>query len=153
MAATRLRQRLEAPRARVYSALLDPEAIRAWMVPDGMTSVVHEFEAREGGAFRVSLTYREPTVAGKTTARTDTYHGRFLALVPDERVVEVLEFETGDPSLQGRMTITFELADADGGGTELLALHDDLPPGLSPAANEEGWRESLGKLAALLQTG
>ena len=42
------------------------------MVPDGMTSQVHEFDAREGGAFRISLTYDTPTGIGKTTAHTDT---------------------------------------------------------------------------------
>jgi hypothetical protein len=30
-------------------------------------------------------------------------------------------------------------------------VHDGLPPGLSPADNETGWRESLGRLAALLE--
>src|SRR5437588_642515 len=32
--------------------------------------------------------YEEPTRAGKTTAHTDTYHGRFVSLVPNEQVVE-----------------------------------------------------------------
>lgn len=40
-----------------------------------MTSAVHEFDAREGGSFRVSLTYDAPEATGKTTAHTDTYHG------------------------------------------------------------------------------
>ena len=48
------------------------------------------------------------------------------------------------------MTITIELADADG-GTELVAVHNGLPPGLAPADNETGWRMSLAKLAALLE--
>lgn len=122
------------------------------MVPDGMTSEVHAFDPREGGSFRISLTYDEPTAAGKTTAHTDTYHGRFVELVPDDRIVEAVEFETDDPAMQGEMTITISLADADG-GTDLLAVHDDLPPGLSAADNETGWRMSLGKLAALVEAG
>jgi uncharacterized protein YndB with AHSA1/START domain len=149
---TRIRRRLGAPRASVYRALIDPEAVQTWMVPTGMTSVVHAFEAREGGAFRISLTYDEPTGTGKTTAHTDTYHGRFVRLVPDELVVQAVEFETADPQMRGEMTITFELADADG-GTDLLAVHERLPPGLSPAANEEGWRDSLAKLAAYVEIG
>jgi uncharacterized protein YndB with AHSA1/START domain len=98
------------------------------MVPTGMTSRVHAFDPRAGGAFRVSLTYEAPTGAGKTTAQTDTYHGRFVELVPDERVVEVVEFETADPALRGEMTITIALADADG-GTEVLAVHEGRRPG------------------------
>jgi uncharacterized protein YndB with AHSA1/START domain len=149
---TRITRRVNAPRAAVYRALLDPRAVAAWMVPTGMTSQVHAFDPREGGAFRVSLTYDAPTGAGKTTAQTDTYHGRFVELVPDERVVEVVEFETADPALRGEMTITIALADADG-GTDVLAVHDRLPPGLSPADNEAGWRSSLAKLAALVEAG
>jgi uncharacterized protein YndB with AHSA1/START domain len=141
---------VNAPRPLVYRALLDAEAVARWMVPTGMTSQVHRFDAREGGGFRISLTYDSPTSAGKTSARTDTYHGRFVRLVPDEQVVEVVEFETSDPSLLGEMRITIELADARG-GTDVAALHEALPPGLSPADNEVGWRMSLAKLAALVE--
>ena len=38
-----------APRARVYRALLDAEAVRRWMVPDSMTSHIHSFDPHEGG--------------------------------------------------------------------------------------------------------
>jgi uncharacterized protein YndB with AHSA1/START domain len=151
MTATRITQHVNAPRARVYRALLDARAIATWMVPTGMTSRVHTFEPREGGAFRISLTYDAPTAAGKTTAQTDTYHGRFVTLVPNERVVETVEFETPNPAMQGEMTITITLAEHDG-GTELTAVHDGLPPGLSPVDNETGWRLSLGKLAALVES-
>jgi uncharacterized protein YndB with AHSA1/START domain len=148
---TRITRHIAAPRARVYRALTDAAAVATWMVPDGMTSQVHAFEAREGGAFRISLTYDAPTATGKTSAHTDTYHGRFVALVPDAQVVQAIEFETSDPAMQGEMTITFTLVDA-GGGTDLIAVHDGLPPGLSAADNETGWQMSLGKLAALVES-
>lgn len=102
MSSTRLSLHVKAPRALVYRAILDARSVQKWMVPTGMTSHVHAFDAREGGVFRISLTYT--------------------------------------------------LADADG-GTELLAVHDKLPPGLSAADNEVGWRISLGKLAALVEAG
>jgi uncharacterized protein YndB with AHSA1/START domain len=152
MSSTRISRHVNAPRARVYSALIDPKAIATWKVPTGMTSRVHAFDAREGGSFRISLTYDEPTGTGKTTAHTDTYHGRFVKLVTNEQVVEVVEFETTDPTLRGEMTITISLADADG-GTDVLAVHDGLPRGLSTADNEVGWREALAKLAALVEAG
>ena len=152
MTATRIARRLNAPRSAVYRALLDARAVATWMVPTGMTSHVHAFDAREGGAFRISLTYDAPTGAGKTTAHTDTFHGRFVTLVPNEKVVETVEFETDDAALRGEMTITISLADADG-GTDLVAMHDHLPPGLSAADNETGWRMSLTKLATLVEAG
>jgi hypothetical protein len=107
---------------------------------------------REGGSFRISLTYDAATGTGKTTAHTDTYHGRFVKLVTDEQVFEVVEFETTDPTLRGEMTITISLVDADG-GTNVLAVHDGLPHGLPTADNEAGWRSSLAKLAALVEAG
>ena len=151
MSSTRISRRINAPRASVYRALLDARDVTTWKVPTGMTSHVHAFDPREGGSFRVSLTYDAPTGTGKTTAHTDTYHGRFANLVTNQQVVEVVEFETTDPALRGEMTITISLADADGGGTDLLAVHDGLPPGVPTADNEAGWREALAKLAALVE--
>ena len=48
------------------------------------------------------------------------------------------------------MTITIDLADEDG-GTDVLAVHDGLPRGLSNADNKAGWRSSLAKHAALVE--
>jgi uncharacterized protein YndB with AHSA1/START domain len=151
MSSTRLTRHIAAPRTAVYRALLDAESVREWMVPDGMTSEVHEFEPRIGGRIRISLTYDEPGAAGKSTAHTDTWHGRFLELVPDERVVHSVEFETDDPGLQGEMTVAMSIADRDG-GSELVAVHDGLPAGVSAADNELGWRLSLAKLARLVES-
>ncbi len=157
MYSTRVTGHVRAPRAAVYRALLSADAVAAWRVPDGMSSHVHEFDAREGGTFRVSLTYDAPAETGeaeigKSGARTDTYHGRFVSLVPDEQVVEVLEFEAADPALGGTMTITTTLADA-AGGTDVLVQHDGIPDVVPAADNETGTRMALGKLAALVEAG
>lgn len=148
MSTTHVTRRLAAPRATVYRALISPEAIAEWKFPDGMRCEIEEFEGRE---FRVSLTY-EGRGVGKTSGRTDTYRGRFERLVPDEQVVEVDEFETDDPSLQGEMTVTITLRDAGGGGTELDAVHANLPPGLDADDNERGWSSALDRLAALVES-
>lgn len=147
---TRSTRNVHAPRPLVYRALLDPHAVARWMVPDGMTSHVHAFEAREGGAFRISLTHVSPQAAGKTTAHTDTYHGRFVKLVPNEQVVEVIEFESDDVRMSGEMTITFTLAEA-ADGTDVRAVHEGVPAGIAPVDNETGWRMSLDKLAAFVE--
>jgi uncharacterized protein YndB with AHSA1/START domain len=152
MSTTRISRRVNAPRAAVYRALVDARAIAAWRVPPGMTSQVHAFDPREGGAFRISLTYESPTAIGKTSAHTDTYHGRFVKLVPNELVVEAIEFETDDPAMRGEMTITMALADVDG-GTEINAVHEGVPAVVPAADNETGWRQSLEKLAALVEAG
>ena len=150
MSSTRTTHYIKAPRAEVYRALLDAVAITAWRVPTGMTSQVHEFDARVGGSFRISLTYAAATGAGKTTAHTDTFHGHFTKLVPNEQVVELLEFETSDPELRGEMTITTTLADVDD-GTQVVVVHDGIPGGVPIADNEAGSRMSLAILAALVE--
>jgi hypothetical protein len=81
-----------------------------------------------------------PDRIGKTSARNDTYRGRFVKLVPNEQVVEKGESDTTDLDLRGEMTITITLIDADG-GTHLNAIREGLPPGVS-AANELGWQQS-----------
>ena len=151
MSSTRVNRHVNAPCVAVYRALLDPRAIAKWRVPTGMTCHFHAFEPREGGEFRVSLTYDAPTGAGKTTAHTDTYHGRFVTLGPNARIVEVVEFETTDPALRGEMTITTTLTETDDGATDILGVHEGLPRGVSPTDNEAGWRDALAKLAALIE--
>jgi uncharacterized protein YndB with AHSA1/START domain len=146
---TRVTQFIKAPSGRVYRALIDPNAIRIWKVPTGMTSQVHSFDARVGGRFRISLAYDLPAEVGKTTAHTDTYQGQFVELVPNERIVEIDEFETSNPELRGEMKITIELADK-GGGTEVVGVHEAIPAGVSITDNETGWRIALEKLALLV---
>jgi uncharacterized protein YndB with AHSA1/START domain len=92
-----LTRHIRAPRGVVYRALLDAEDVQQWMVPEEMTSQIHSFDARQGGEFRISLIYDMPTAAGKTTAQSDSFHGRFVKLVPDTEVVQAVEFETTIP--------------------------------------------------------
>jgi len=152
MYSTRVSRHVDAPRPAVYRALVDAAAIANWRVPAGMSSQVHEFDAREGGSFRVSLTYDAPDGTGKSTAHTDTYHGRFRKLVPNEQVVEVFEFETADPALRGTMTMTTTLTDADG-GTDVVIVHEGIPDGVPAADNETGTRMALANLARLVEAG
>jgi uncharacterized protein YndB with AHSA1/START domain len=147
---TQISRHVDAPRAAVYQALVDPAAIAQWRVPAGMSSEVHEFDARQGGRFRVSLTYDLPSATGKSAAHTDTYHGHFAKLVPGEQVVEVFQFETADPALRGTMTMTTTLTDADG-GTDVLIVHEGIPDSVPPADNETGTRMALANLARLLE--
>ncbi len=149
---TRLEQRIAAPVSAVYQALLDADAVRQWMVPDGMTSEIQSFEGCEGGSFRISLTYDEGTSIGKTSSHTDTFGGRFTRLVPNREVVQEVEFETTDPAMQGVMKISYQLREEDG-ATVVTGLHEDMPLGLSQEQNDLGWRISMAKFARLVESG
>lgn len=140
---------IAAPPEAVWPALVDPGAVARWRTPDDMTATIHHFDAREGGTFRISLTYLAPDASGKTAAQTDTYHGWFLSLVPGRSLTEEIAFETDDPALQGRMTLTTGLT-RSAKGTLVAMTFDNLPPGIDPALNEAGTRQSLEKLARLV---
>jgi uncharacterized protein YndB with AHSA1/START domain len=150
---TEASRQVDAPRSSVYRALLDAGAIAQWRVPTGMTCEVHEFDAREGGFFRISLTYDAPTGTGKSAAHTDTYHGHFARLLPNEQVVEVFEFETAAAELRGEMTMTTTLAHAERGGTLVTIRHDGIPDAVPAADNEAGTRMALDKLATFVAGG
>jgi len=150
-ASTTVSRIIRAPRQAIYRACLDPNALAAWRVPDGMTARVHAFDGREGGTYRMSLTYTDPAdSSGKTTDDTDTFEGTFAELVPNERVVELIRFESSDPGFAGEMRMTTSLADA-GQGTEVIVLCDDIPPGIRPEDNELGCRLALANLARLVE--
>lgn len=150
-ATTSVSKVIRAPREVVYRALLDPQALAVWRVPETMTAHVHEFDARVGGSYRMSLTYADPKDApGKTSEDTDTFRGRFAELVRDEKVVELVDFESPDPRFVGEMRMTTALADA-ADGTEVTVTCENLPPGIRPEDNETGCREALEKLARYVE--
>jgi uncharacterized protein YndB with AHSA1/START domain len=147
-------QLIKAPREAVYRAFLDPDAVAAWLPPDGMTGRIHTFEPHKGGRFRLSLTYLDPSASprGKTSEDTDTVQGTFAQLLSNEKIVWVTQFDSPDPNFAGEMTITWTFADAPG-GTQVTALSENIPPGIRLEDNEMGSRQSLRKLAAFLERG
>jgi uncharacterized protein YndB with AHSA1/START domain len=151
LASTVVSRVINASREGVYRAFLDQDALVAWLPPDSMRGVVHAFDAREGGAFEMSLVYPEVdrSSRGKTDESTDTFRGRFVKLIPNERIVWAVEFESADPSLAGEMIVDWTLVPA-GNGTKVTVLCKNIPRGIRPEDNEAGSRSTLEKLASLL---
>src|SRR5437868_8420731 len=90
----------------VYTALVDPEALTAWLPPTGMTGRFERFDPRPGGSYRMVLTYADGSASpGKATADTDIVESRFIDLVPGVRVVQAVDFVSDDPSYAGTMTM------------------------------------------------
>jgi uncharacterized protein YndB with AHSA1/START domain len=145
-------QFVRATRAQVYAACTNPEALAIWRVPNEMTARVDSFDPGEGGRYRMSLTYNLPEDAqsGKTEGATDTFEATFAELVPDERVVELIHFQSPDASYSGEMVMTTTLTEA-AGGTEVRVRCENIPPGIRPEDNEEGTRQALEKLAGYVE--
>ncbi len=144
---------IAAPPARVYAALVDREALMAWLPPDGMTARFERFDPRPGGSYRLVLTYEDASGApGKSTAESDVVEARYVDVVPDVRVVQAVDFVSDDPAFAGTMTMTWEVTAVDG-GTRVDVIADDVPDGISAEDHATGLASSLANLAEYVDSG
>lgn len=142
---------IAAPLRRVYTALVDPQALIEWLPPQGMSGRFEHFDARPGGSYRMRLTYAEPPESGgKSSSDSDVVDGRFVEIVPDDRVVQAVDFDSDDPSFAGTMTMTWAVKALSAGSTRVDIRADDVPPGISAGDHVDGLRSSLSNLAAYL---
>jgi uncharacterized protein YndB with AHSA1/START domain len=132
---------------RVWAALVDPEALLAWLPPGGMTARFERFDARPGGSYRMVLTYADASGSpGKATADSDVVEARFVDIVPGERVVQAVDFVSDDPAYAGTMTMTWEIAVVEA-GTRVDIVAEDVPDGVSAEDHAAGLSSSLANLA------
>jgi predicted GNAT family N-acyltransferase/uncharacterized protein YndB with AHSA1/START domain len=144
---------IAAPLDRVYAALVDPEALAAWLPPTGMSGWFEHFDARPGGSYRLVLTYADASTApGKATADSDITEARFVEIVPGVRVVQAVEFVSEDPAYAGTMAMTWEVNETEG-GTRVDMRADDVPSGISAEDHAAGMASSLANLDAYVQQG
>ena len=128
---------LRATPERIYRAFLDADAMAKWLPPNGFTGKVHQLEAR----YRMSFT-------NFSTGRSHSFGGRYLELVPHERIQYTDKFD--DPNLPGEMKTTITLKKVSS-GTELNIVQEGLPDVIPPDACYLGWQESLALLAKLVE--
>ncbi len=144
----RAERTIGAPPSEVYGALTDGAALQAWLPPAGMSGRIEDFDPRPGGGFRMELTYREADSGhGKTSETTDVTDVRFDELVPDERIVQFVDFNSDDPAFLGTMVMTWRLEPVPE-GTRVTIEATDVPPGIRPEDHEVGLTSSLAHLAA-----
>ncbi len=143
---------IKASRHAIYRVLLDPVTMPAWRAPDGMRAEILAFDPQVGGAFRIALTYTTAAhaVPGKTTPHTDVARGRFRELMPDERIVEEILFESADPTMAGTMEMTTTLTPVPE-GTEVTVAVRNAPAGVRPSDHELGITLTLRKLADFVE--
>lgn len=147
MAVTKL---IKASSQKIYETCLDPAQLVLWRAPDQMTGKIHSFEAKVNGRYRMSLIYNQDSGDGKSSATMDTFTGEFLELIPNKKIVEQIEFETADKKFAGKMKMITSLSETKE-GTLVTMDFEDLPAGIRPEDNDEGTRQSLQKLARLVE--
>jgi len=136
----------------VFDALVDRDALETWLPPGGMTGRFERFDPTPGGSYRLVLTFAEPTDArGKSSSDSDIVEARFVDIVPDDRVVQAVDFVSDDPAFAGTMTMTWAVRAVDG-GTHVQITADDVPDGISADDHSAGLTSSLDNLARYVES-
>nr|WP_089221421.1 SRPBCC domain-containing protein [Sphingomonas laterariae] len=140
---------IASPRA-IFRAFLDPEVIVKWRTPAGVRLRIHAFDARPGGGYRMELSHTATIEQAKSTGYRDIVRARFIEILPDERLVEAVQFESGLPEFAGIMTVTTTLASVID-GTKVTVLAEDVPHGILEADQIQAMGSSLKRLADFLE--
>jgi len=137
----RLHRVLRAAPVRIYRAFLDADAMVKWLPPNGFTGKVHHMDAKVGGTFKMSFT-------NFTTAKTHSFGGKYLELVPNERLRYTDNFD--DPNLSGEIHVTVTLKKVSC-GTEVNIVQEGVPDVIPAETCYLGWQESLILLGKLVE--
>lgn len=138
----RVERVIRAPRERVYAAWTEPELIKQWGAPEGLT-VEGEMDVRVGGTFR--------TVMRAPDGTQNVAVGRYLELTPPERIVHTHAFlkDNGRSDVPTVETIvTIELF-PDGAGTRVIMSQTGFDTAPRRDGHVKGWTSMLNRLEAL----
>lgn len=143
---------ITAPIDRVFDALVDRDALLAWLPPAGMTAKFERFDPRPAGSYRLVLTYADSAEApGKSSADSDIVDARYVEIVPNVHVIQAVDFVSDDPAFAGTMTMTWAVESMDG-GTRVDVVADHVPDGISADDHAAGLASSLENLATYAET-
>ena len=138
---------IAAPSGQVFAALLDRDALMAWLPPRGMAAWFERFDPRPGGSYRLVLSYDDASGAlGKAAPDADVIEARYIDIVPDLRVVQAVDFVSDDPAFAGTMTMTWEVTAVEE-GTLVDIVADNVPDGISAEDHATGLASCLANLA------
>jgi uncharacterized protein YndB with AHSA1/START domain len=126
---------------KVYRAFIEADAKAKWLPPNGFACTVHHLDAKVGGTYRMSF-------RNFTTGKSHSFGGKYLELVPGERLRYSDRFE--DPNLPGEMQVTVALKQVSV-GTELTIVQEGIPDAIPVEACYLGWQDSLRNLASLVE--
>jgi uncharacterized protein YndB with AHSA1/START domain len=132
---------IKATPEKVFRAFTDSTAIASWIPPYGFLCIVHEMEAKKGGAFRMSFT-------NFSTGNSHSFGGTYQEIRPNEFLMYTDRFD--DPNLPGEMTTSVTLRKVIG-GTELKITQEGIPSAIPAEMCYLGWQESLDKLTRLVE--
>jgi uncharacterized protein YndB with AHSA1/START domain len=127
----------DAPRELMWKLWTEPEHIRKWWGPKGFTLPGCEMNFRTGGAYRYVM--RGPD------GQDNPFHGMYREIVRNERIVFTAILDNL-PGHELVTTVTF----ADESGKTKLTVRQTTPPGVPGLGQNQGWSETLERLADLI---
>ena len=137
----RLHRVLATSPEKLYRAFLEPDALAQWLPPNGFACTVHLLEAKVGGSHKLSF-------RNFTTGNGHSFGGKYLELVPNERIKYTDKFD--DANLPGEMICTITLKKV-AVGTELNIVQEGVPDVIPVEACYLGWQQSLANLTKLVE--
>ena len=137
----RLHRVLATKPEKIYRAFIEADALAKWLPPNGFACTVHHLDAKVGGTFQMSF-------RNFTTGKGHSFGGKYLELVPGERLRYTDKFD--DPNLPGEIQVTVTLK-AVFCGTELNIVQEGIPDAIPVEACYLGWQDSLSNLASLVE--
>lgn len=140
-----LTRTFSAPRDQVFRAWTDCDVLSQWWGPNDFTNPLCEIDARPGGRMRIDMRSPDGVIYPNT--------GVFEEIVAPERLVfsTAVVDEHGNALLRDRTTVTLSGLNGETHLT-LQARIVEAVPEMAAATEgmEEGWRQSLDRLAASL---
>jgi glutathione S-transferase len=129
----------DAPRARVFDALVKPDLLAKWFAPSDEYEVhVDQFDATVGGAYRIEM--RHPD------GEMHIAIGTIKELQRPSRLVYTWKWEGGE---MPDTLVTWELEEK-GAGTDLVLLHERFPKEEDTEMHTRGWTAMMPRLSAVL---
>ena len=135
----------------VYRAFAEPGAIECWLPPGNMTGEMLHFDFREGGSYRMKLTYTGAQEGrGKTSENSDEVEVRLTMLEVGRKIKQEVNFESDDPAFSGVMRMIWAF-DPEGQGTRVTIWAENVPEGIRPEDHSAGLNSSLANLAEFVK--
>jgi uncharacterized protein YndB with AHSA1/START domain len=141
---------IPATQEKTYNAFTNKDALAFWLAPNGMTGKIHDFDLKVGGGYTMSLFYLDNATKGKTAENEDRFTSTFVELIPYEKIVQAIHFESDQNEFTDEMIMEVFLEATENNSTKVTIIFKNIPTGVNPKDNEAGTEQSLEKLAVYM---
>ena len=132
----------DAPIEKVWDALTNPESLKQWKSPEGMTTPDAQVDLHVDGKYAITMAGEHAGPTGKVTVR-----GIYKQIVEPTKLVFTWQWEGQDEKTK----ITIELKELSDTKTEMNFRHEGFTDNESRNSHRSGWNSTFEKLETFLQ--